>query len=399
MATKGKRYEGLDNSWISTLDRAHWRMLLAPHTAFFEKLGFRLESDIRSIQWMSEFRDVLLRHEAELPAELTEAFAEIVPLSTVKAGEEFRQLAREKKLDLGAPVGDLTDSELAVRFYLHHHALFMEVYAHAQTSLPTAFAEFFDLSQTSLEGRINETSMKVLNKELGLLWKQQNRTGFSDATHFERTKEVSFLLVHGDTLKAVDIIRADTLKRELYRYNPGRHSTIHIDKVTGRLSINSPHRSDTDQLRQLFGRVFFKNPHQFSASAIYTGAPLLNLGANALSVEGINGLEKVTLLACTIGEPQGQRRRRTVAFTSANLGVDLDLVLRTADQFGANHVDSLKLSLKLTGVKTEVGVNIQCKKDRTQLSVGKREKLDIVYRFLSARGFSVPPVQNLSKAA
>jgi hypothetical protein len=31
--------------------------------------------------------------------------------------------------------------------------------------------------------------------------------------------------------------------------------------------------------------------------------------------------------------------------------------------------------------------------------VGKREKLDIVYRFLSARGFSVPPVQNLSKAA
>lgn len=201
----------------------------------------------------------------------------------------------------------LTDFELALTAYCNHVQVFELAYARKSSTEAVRFVEFFPSRYVPLVGHHDLDKQRQMRDAIAAYYRQRGNTACAQIDVEETEEEVRILVLHGRSPREFNVIDDD---EELVRVRQvhDKHDLIVIDKESGRLGINAQFSREEAMLRALVGSVFFNDPVHYSNAAIYTGAPLIDYGLEALSTAGIAGLAAVRLRGVRISARGGKRR-------------------------------------------------------------------------------------------
>jgi hypothetical protein len=146
---------------------------------------------------------------------------------------------------------------------------------------------------------LTERKRALLTNQLRHWFGGRNRSEYVDVRVSDASDEVSFLVIHGRTPRSLGVITS-AFSRDRLCIMPDREDTILFERATGKLSINAQYPADHDFYRRALGLVFFEDDRHFEPCSVVTGAPLLENLEEALSPEGIAGLDAVGLRAITL---------------------------------------------------------------------------------------------------
>ena len=173
--------------------------------------------------------------------------------------------------------------------------------------------------------------------------------------------------------------------RDRLSFLPDKQDTVVFEKHTGRLSINAQYPAENDFYRQVLGKVFFGDEGHFEPRAVLSCDVLLDDAREALSADGIHGLEAVGLreIALEACDHPFDQLVWKASDLKPVLSKDLPDLLRRARK-----VRYAKLALYFKGRKRPKIVLLN---PPNKLSYDRRTGDEVVRDFLFARGFLSPP--------
>ena len=255
------------------------------------------------------------------------------------------------------------------------------------------FVEFVAQQPAALKGALAESKRVLMRSRLGRWFGERNCTRFCDVRVAERDGEVTFLVIHGRGPRNTSIIENDTARSRL-SFIPDKQDTIVYDVETGRLAVNARWPVEHDTYRRLVGEVFFKDADHFLAHEVYTGDPLVEDGAAALSVAGIPGLVGAALKKFEVHDTSEPAER--LLWRGPDLGRKLGSE-EARVYFDGRVVSYLRLALALRGRKRLLSVEIT---PPNKVTYDRRVGDAVVREFLLARRFMrLPDAEALPRAA
>jgi hypothetical protein len=331
----------------------------------------------------------LSQPDPSVPTAFKQALVAISDVANDEGHDQLLAAARAHGVVVADPTGrQLNPSELAFATYLDHRAIFEAAHLRVESSGVRRFVDFrsngagFDQSQVM-------AARAQLADELGSWFAARNRTSFCDVRVSDGADELSFLVIHGRPARAQGVIdgRGAGSGREVLKYVPDKQDLIIFRKTAGVLSINAQFPVEQDYYRRVIGSVMFVGDEgHFLATGVYTGAPLVELGASALSTKGIPGLSRVRLREIRVDVTGSPGRHWTVG-DKVDLVPDLDTPhFRCHLENGC--VAYLKIAFEIVGRRRPLLVTVT---RANRLDFDRRVAGDaaLVHEFLLARGFAV----------
>lgn len=348
---------------------------LRPFAAYLSTRGVPLDGVAVDHAWLARLHGSLNDVDPAMPAELQQSLLDVADLTTEGAHEHVLAAAKSQQLGLFTISTRTTPEDLAFEVYLDHRDLFRAAHARTQTSEARRFVEFSACSSAPLEGHERSGKHAVLARLVGDWFRGRNRTGYCDVQVTEVADTVTFLIVHGRPPRNHGAIESDD-RRTRVTYVPDKHDLVVFNRKTRRLGVNAQFSSEQDFYRRVIGRVFWGSDDHFVAQPIYTGDPLVELGASALSPHGVPGLQGVVLRALTVASPDPALG--VIAWKGHDLGGALAsplgrLVLRHGE------IRQFQLALVLSGRPRAVRVDVAVP---NHLAFDRRSGGDIVHEYL-----------------
>jgi hypothetical protein len=242
----------------------------------------------------------------ERPANLVAAIDAIVHLS-----EDDRNDHVQASLTKHAPETEpvqippgLTTTELALWAYERYPRAFANAVRRKQRASKQPFHEYLPRDRRSLMEHATEERRQALRDRLRVRHGALGHTKYAGVRFYDNDFETRIFWIHGRSAEAQGIIEDDE-KRALQHVIRERCDLTIIDRLTGRLSVNALNPAQVWFLRDALGDVFFGDGAHYHRNDIYSGAPLIEQGQRALSVDGIRALQRVQLRSLTIGEREG----------------------------------------------------------------------------------------------
>ena len=381
---------------LSLLERVRPEYLLSFLRPFAGYLGGKdvvLDGVALDHDWIGHLHAVLCAVDPEMPSKLQQALLDIADLAGDEAHEQILELAGERQLSLFHPGGELSAEDLAFKLYLEHGDLFAASHARVQSKEARRFVEFFACDDTPIDGHASEAKRVMLKDQLGRWFGTRNCTDYSEVRVSEQPGEVTFLVIHGRTPRSCGVITSDgTCGRT--SFIPDSQDTLVFDKRTRRLSVNARWPAEQDFYRQAVGHVFFGDADHFLAHEVYTGAPIIEEGARALSPVGIHRLDEVVLQRLEVrdsGTPP-----EVLTWRNADIGAELGGETARALLDG-REITHLKMAMKIADRPRRVPVEIT---PPNKLTYDRRVGDGVVREFLLVRGFlRLPTRDEMPRAA
>jgi hypothetical protein len=333
------------------------------------------------------FYEALGQVDSSVPSALKQALVAIGDLANDGGHDHVLATARAHGVDLAADLTErqLNPSELAFAVYLDHRTIFEAAHLRVESSGVRRFVDFRG-GGARLDLQLAMARRGQLADELGAWFAARNRTSFCDVRVCDGADEISLLVIHGRPPRAQGVIDGSGAGRELLAYVPDKQDLIIFRKVTGVLSVNAQFPAEQDYYRRAFGRVFFGDEGRFAATEVYTGAPVVECGALALSAQGIPRLSRVRLREARI-EMAGPDGLFFVVGTKNDLGPRVDApYFRCYLENG--RVSYLKLAFDIAGRRRPLMVTI-APPNRLVFDRRVAADADVVHEFLLTRGFAL----------
>lgn len=374
---------------LSLLERVRPETLLRVLRPFEGYLG---DQDVHlgdevDLAWIGRLHGALCAVDPAMPAALQRALHEIADVAHEEALLQGLELAGERHLALVRPGTKLTAEDVAFEMYLEHREHFETLLARAQSKEAQRFVEFFASYNAPLEGASDADRIAQLEHRVGSWFANRNCTGFCEVRVLERANEVTLLVIHGRTPRSVGVI-TEAWARGRTSFVPDSIDTVVFDRSTCRLSVNARWPAEQDHYREVMGSVFFGDGGHFLAHEVYTGEPLVEDGARALSPVGIQGLDEVVLQRVEVQDTG------VAAHHLSWRGRDLGHIVGTSAWrafLDARSVTHIKLALKLRGRRRRVPVEIA---PPNRLTYDRRLGDAVVREFLLVRGFMRLPARD-----
>ncbi len=359
---------------------------LRPFAAYLATRGVPLDGVAVDAAWLARLHGSLNDVDPAMPAELQQSLLDVADLTTEGAHEHVLAAARSQQLGLFTINARTTPEDLAFEVYLDHRDLFRAAHARTQSSEARRFVEFSARSPAPLEGHERGGKHALLARVVGDWFRGRNRTGYCDVQVTEVADTVTFLIVHGRPPRNHGAIESED-RRTRVTYVPDKHDIAVFDRRTRRLGVNAQFSSEQDFYRRVIGRVFWGSDDHFVAEPIYTGEPLVEEGASALSPHGVPGLQGVVLRALTVASPDASLG--VISWKGHDLGGALAsplgrLILRHGE------IRQFQLALVLSGRPRAVRVDVDVP---NHLAFDRRFGVDIVHEYLLESRFMRLPAQ------
>jgi hypothetical protein len=358
--------------------------LLRPHRSYLAERGFDLDRyDWRKYRYIRLHNFLLAAN--DLPPALRQAFSEVVPLSTTEAQNLFLEYAAANDWDLGARPDRLTAADLAARAYVERPDLFERVVGTVHVNATVDWEDFFDPSCGQFAERFTPERRVRLPERIGSHWGERGRGRFVEITDFEVRGAHTFVISHGDLIRARSVIAETDDAREVVRNRLEVVDLVQIFPESGRLSIHTRFDADREAYRRIFGEVIWDDPERYRRFATYTPEPLLTHGSEALRHEGIEDLQ-VRAKKVVFQSPRNKHYRAVI--TGAKTGAQLDQHVQIARAADLGTIPYLALGFRFRGERGELTVEI---KGDNRIGI-KRDhpRADALFKFMFQKGFALP---------
>ena len=368
---------------LSLLERVTPDLLvrfLRPYEDFLTDRGVELDGVEHDHEWVGRLHRLLTRVDPGLPGELQQALLDVADLANTQGHELALELAGERQVSLFPPGSELSPEDLAFRLHLEASEIFVASHTRVRSQEARRFVAFYPAVHRPMAEFLVDRKRVLLVNQLRRWFGSRNRSEYVDVRVYDGDDEVTFLVIHGRAPRSLSVITSP-FSRDRLCIIPDREDTIHFEKPTGKLSVNAQHPSESDFYRKALGKIFFDNDDHFEACSVLSGEPLLEDAEEALSPEGIAGLEAVSLRGVTlkaIGEPHDK-----IAWTAKDLRPVLPSDLpRLLDR--ERQVTWVKLALHLRRYKRPKLVVIE---PPNKLTYDRRTGEEVVRDFLFSRGY------------
>ena len=268
--------------------------LLNPHRAFLAEHRFFLPPTPQSGRINYEqLAGVLLRSEADLPAELTEALLQIRDLATPENMDKLQEAAVEYRVDLGLGA-DAEPAEVAARFWLLNRPLAERVHAEHAQAQPRAVSHFYARSRPLTQFTPpDESTRRAMESELKDWFERKCRGADIQFFIYPGPVECLFVVLHGQTCRRVESL--DRGRSGTVAFRPQQRDLLGFNWARGELRVHAATLCEREFYRGWFGFYLFGQQSFFPREATYTLQPLVRDGAQALQCLDVEGLEWVLL--------------------------------------------------------------------------------------------------------
>lgn len=325
-----------------------------------------------------------------LPDNLMETLYAIEEMANEEGQERLEAAARQAGLDL---VFDEQSSpgDIAVQVFLAQPELLAEKHNEQRMTRLASFEYYgrkkpVERSGSGPDGPPFSTPgqpvLELLVADLDAWFKEHNRgeqTASIEVYGIEG--EWWFLVRHGDTFART--VKVEKKKTEMLHFRPAKDDVVVYSPERDELRIHAGTKGERDLYRIAFGIRLMGDGEYFSERKAYTLKPLREEGVNALSVEGIEGIQGIVL--CELEVAWGGDYEE-VAIRKAN------------DVFGAasaRNREAIPAGGRLVRAVFEFTFQDSKKPRKVQirppnvLKFGRHSDARLVNRWLSAAGFRV----------
>lgn len=276
----------------------------------------------------------------------------------------------------------LTRTELALWAYERFPDAFADAARRKQRVSKQSLWEFLPADRRPLLGATSTERQAALNERLAARHGKLGHTRYARIDVVETPFETKIFWLHGRTAQTQGIIQPDEAQRTMQRVVRDRCDTTVIDRLTGTVAITALNPAQVGFLRETLGDVFFGNIEHYKETSIFTGAPLLERGQRALSVEGLPALERVEVRALTLWWDESGREH----YMSDSCVFDTHVRrMREAQRTPETVVLGMRLALRYPGDPRERTVQISMP---NHITVDRRVAARSLRTFLVTRGFA-----------
>jgi hypothetical protein len=287
--------------------------------------GLKLPAaDAPDDSYFTELSQVTLSPDA-LPDNMIEALFTIEEMANDEGHDRLQMAAQQAGLDL--KLGDDTSfGDVAVQVYLANPDLLAEKH-NEQRLIRLATFEYHGskegADQTESFTAPSDRTLELLTADFDA-WFAKNNRG-EQTVHVEVYPidgEVWFLIRHGDAFART--AKVDRRKTEVLHFRPAKDDVVVYSPRRDELRIHAGTKGEKELYRTAFGTRLFGDDNYFSERKTYTLEPLRNLGADALDVTGIAGVNKIVLRELEVAYDNGHN----------------EIVIRKADDLFAAAADA-----------------------------------------------------------
>ncbi len=371
---------------LSLLERVSADLLvrfLRPFEDFLTDRGVELDGVEHDHEWVGRLHRLLTRVEPDMPGKLQQALLDVADLASEQGHELTLELAGERQVSLFPEGSELSPEDLAFKLYLEQSEIFIASHTRVRSQEARRFVSFYPMHERPLTEFLTERKRILMSNQLRRWFASRNRSEYVDVRVFDaddEAGEITFLVIHGRTPRSLSVITS-AFSRDRLCIIPDREDTILFEKSTGKLSVNAQCPSDHDFYRKVIGKVFFSDDDHFEAHSVLSCEPLLDDAEEALSPEGIVGLDAVGLRAITLEAVD--RPHDKLHWTAKDLRPVLpDDMPRLLER--ERQVTKLKLALHLGRYKRPKLVEIV---PPNKLTYDRRTGEDVIRDFLFSRGY------------
>jgi len=277
---------------VETAERTYWFTFLSDHRAYAEGAGFSFDESSDHEAFVDMAYAFLNDPDEDRPTSLRAALGAIAHLAD---DDGYRRIVSGLRAIKSALPWAMTPLEAALWTYEHAHPVFQEALRLQHSDKKDHFYEYLPQARRALVGARTADVRALLEQRMSVHHRDHGHSGCVDLDVRVLGHETRLLWSRGKAPRQHGII---TLKeqRSRTRYIPERYDLAVIDHATGRLALSIEGDDHRAFARELLGEVLFNDrAHFIECSDIYTGTPILERGAAALSVHGLPGLRSVKL--------------------------------------------------------------------------------------------------------
>ena len=339
----------------------HLIELLSPHRAFLEMHRFFLPATPQSGRINYEqLADVLLRSEADLPPELTQALLLIRDLATPENMDKLQEAAAEYRVDLGLGA-DAEPADVAARFWILNRPLAERVHAEHAQQPPRAVSHFYARSRPLPAFKPPDMALRrAMEADLKDWFDRRWRGPAIEFFIGPGPVECLFVVLHGQTCRRFESL--DRGQPGTVAFRPQQRDLLGFNWARGELRIHAAAMCEREFYRSWFGFHLFGQRAFFPREATYTLKPLIRDGEEALNCLDVEGLEWVRLQEVEMLWPGSSSANREREVRKAN---DLLAVFKRRGFRFQHYHEILRavFCVKLKGSETPQRVMIQPDKD------------------------------------
>ena len=266
--------------------------LLHPHRSFLEDRGLYLPltPETGRINY-EQLASVLLRSDADLPPELTEALLLIRDLATPENMDKLQEAAVQYRVELGLGT-EAEPADVAARFWMLNRRVAEEVRSEVAQPVTRAVSHFY-ANTLPLFQPPDEARHRVMEEELCVWFERHRRSSGCRLFVYPSSQECLFIVVRGQCRRRVEIVERGLPGTLSYR--PQQRDLLGYNWRRGELRVHVATESEREFYRGWFGSHLFGQRTFFAREAIYSLHPLIRDGARALHCRDVEGLEWVKL--------------------------------------------------------------------------------------------------------
>lgn len=283
---------------IETASGPVWVDFLSTHAPHCERRGVKLTgTEVGTPGWYRALDRLINGPDHERPETLAEALARIARLACESGHARIQEVMVEQGGEGLVGRGErLTPCELAIRAYVHRRPCFDLAYARHRASYTRRFVELMPRTPKPIGPQVTAAAVDRLRTAIGAFYEARNHTGFADVDvrRVVDTNAYAFALVHGRAPRIVGLID-EREQRASARQVHEKQDVIHVDAPSGRLGISVATPVEEAAITRAFAEAMFDDPDHYQKEAIYTGAPLVEQGIEALDATQVAGVERVQL--------------------------------------------------------------------------------------------------------
>jgi hypothetical protein len=321
-----------------------------------------------------------------LPDNLIEALFAMEEMANDQGQERLEAAAAQAGLALMKSDKKASHGDVAVQVYLAKPELLAEKHNEMRLLRLSSFEYFgskepVDRSETFVPPE--EKIMALLVKDLDE-WFQTHNRGHEN-THIETYQmkdEVWFLVRHGDTFART--AKLEQRKMEVLHFHPAKDDVVVYSPKRDELRIHAGTKGERELYRTTFGLRLQGDDNYFCQRKAFTLEPLRELGADALDVTGIAGIDRILLREVEVGFHDAFHdssvRRSDDMFASAE-------ARGKAAVPAAGRLIRAVFDVYFTGSKKPRTVHLR---PSNVLKLGRHCDAALIHEWFSLRGFRAP---------
>jgi len=278
---------------LRAIDPATLRSFLQPYHDYFTANGIDL-SDAVELEY-EELGRLLRSPPGPAPSELIDALYLVHECSSQEDADALLGAAAKIGLmidDTPAP----TCQDTAMRAWLLNPELLRERHAQAIAWRQRKYHYFRGPAVSSRTIPIVAPAAIDLLQATLDEWFDSNGRGTGCHAYAFRTDETLTIVVRHGLRKVREASQEDDGSSGVAYYRPQRHDVVVYELEKDSLGVHADTLGERHLYRQAVGRVVFNHVDYFSKELLFTLAPLVDQGEDALLCEDIDGLESIRLV-------------------------------------------------------------------------------------------------------